>query len=190
MYVFAYGSLMNQKSLWQTLPEKEYAADAVLGGYRLATSKLSAKGFLFMNLIHASPESDVTGKLIEVGPREYEEIRMREQGPKWIYRLLKFLHLSDGYDAVEITSLDIFPTEYIDGLADGKIIAFIAPSHPYFREYRVLRSYLVTCLQGVKTDLRAKWLEKVELGGEIIEDMKNPLYGIKNKSITKTKVWN
>lgn len=172
-YVFVYGSLMSLKSLRRTLPEKNFAGPATVYGYRRATSKLSGSNILFMNLV-PSKGSSVKGKLVEVSGKELEEIRMREQGSLFVYKFLKFFGLQRGYKMVKIK--------------DTRIIIFIAPSHRHFKDYGVLRSYLDTCLDGVKKKERKKWLAETELGGFIIEDAKAPRYGVEDTNKTKTKI--
>lgn len=177
-YVFAYGSLMSERGLHATLPGKTFAGVATLKGYRRSTSKIS-RGLAFMNLEKDS-HSSVEGKVIEVNPEEFEAIRYREQGLTWMVWLFKLLRIYNGYYVVDLKQ---------PGFA-GLLIAFIAPPYPRYRDYRVLRSYLEVCLEGVEERKQRRWMAETKLGYEIIEDLDDPQYGAIDETVTKTPIWN
>lgn len=178
-HVFVYGSLMSQKSLWRTLPEKLPVERGMLIGYERIVSALTGSNYVYMNL-RQNPRKHVMGNIISVNEAEMKELIKREQGG-WLRHLYKFLRISSGYEMLDITTS-------VTRIGAHRVYTFIAPSHPYYREYRTTRSYLNTCLDGVPEQKRAQWLTDTLLPGEIVEDADAPLYGVVDTGITKTKI--
>jgi len=137
MYIFGFGSLMNQESLQRTLPGKSIEGWVVLKGYRRVFNKAGRRGHRYLNL-KPDPNYKVKGVLIRVTQDELEELKRREEG----------------YNLVNITS-------QIEkrGSEDSVIYAFIAPP---FGALKVRRKYLDTVLAAIPPEEREQWLKETD----------------------------
>ncbi len=147
-YLFAYGSLMNPKSLAHTLPGARDVRRAILKGYQ---RKMNAPfdGYAYLNIVPLAASS-VQGVLIAMTRSEIDLFSSREEG-------------------YAITDVTDFLTEPVDGRA----YAFIAPDIECV--LKVPRSYLSTCTAGMSEAERERWIKET-LMGEIEEDLEKPLY--------------
>lgn len=148
--VFAYGSLLNPKSLKKTLPGNRATQRAVLIGYQ---RKINApvSGYLYLNIVPRLGKK-VQGMLISVKARELEALKLRESG----------------YTCVDVTDRIEIPVK-------GVVYTFIASDKAY-PGLKVPRSYLVTCLSGKSESDKKLWLEETLIENEIEEDLTNPVY--------------
>lgn len=149
LYIFGYGSLMNPKSLEKTLPGERAVLSGTLMGYQ---RKINApvNGYLYMNLV-PNPKMTVRGVVVQVTSLELAQLKLREPG----------------YECVEIT-------KSMEKKPNGAVLTFIAPDKSY-PKLKVPRSYLLTCLMGVKEE-KEKWLQETMIQNEIEEDVQNPVY--------------
>lgn len=147
-YIFAYGSLMNPRSLAKTLPGERAVLRASVQGFRRKMS-VPFGGYAYLNLV---PEAGrvVEGILIPVTEAEFELFSSREEG----------------YDRVDVTPALKDP---IDGVA----YAFIAPDSD--ASLKVPRSYIETCTVGMTPEQKALWINETIMG-EVEEDLENPVY--------------
>lgn len=148
LYIFAYGSLMNPKSLAKTLPGQRDIKKATLRGFQRKMS-VPFSGYAYLNLI---PKSDhaVSGILVPVTGPEFDLFSSREEG----------------YGRIDIT-------KYLDQIPEGEVYAFIAPDSECC--LKVPRSYIETCTAGMSQLDKDVWI-KDTLMGEILEDLDNPVY--------------
>lgn len=145
IYVFGYGSLMNEESLQKTLPGKKITAWATLKGYRRAFNKAGRRGHRYLNL-KPDQNAQVKGVLIQVAEYELEELKKREEG----------------YNLVEIThQVEEMPSE------SAVIYAFIAPP---FSELKVSGKYLKTVLAAIPPQEQENWLKETDFEGAEIDD--------------------
>lgn len=149
LYVFGYGSLMNPKSLALTLPGKRRSSPATLKGYRRVCN-VPVNGYAYLNL-EEKENSTVVGTLIAIEPYELKALAVRERG----------------YDMVDVSG--VVPD------AQGLTYAFIAFTD-CDETIPVPRSYLNTCLSGVETIERKRYLQEMRIPGGIYEDLENPVY--------------
>lgn len=150
MFVFAYGSLLNPRSRQKTLPGERSVRKAVLCGYQ---RKINApvNGYLYLNIVPRKTKS-VEGKIISVTSLEIEILKLREPG----------------YACVNVT-------EKLESDVCGIVYAFIAPDVSY-RDLKIPRSYIETCLMGKSDSEREAWIQETIMENEIEEDMRNPIY--------------
>lgn len=150
IYVFAYGSLLNPKSLQKTLPGNQTTKHGILLGYQ---RKINApvNGYLYLNII-SQRDKKLSGMLINVTERELEVLKLREPG----------------YNCVDVS-------DRIEIRMKGIVYAFIAPDKAY-PDLKIPRSYLITCLSGKSESEKKLWLEETCIENEIEEDLINPVY--------------
>jgi len=148
MYLFAYGSLMNPRSVAKTLSGERVTQRATLRGYR---RKMNAPfdGYAYLNIV-PDTASSVSGVLIPMTEAELELFSSREEG----------------YEKVDVT-------EMLSSRTEGEALAFIAPDIEC--RFKVPRSYLMTCMSGVPETERAQWLAETIMN-DIEEDADNPIY--------------
>lgn len=149
-YVFAYGSLLNPKSLSKTLPGKRAAKWTKLLGYQ---RKINAPvgGYLYLNAVPRK-EKSIPGKIILITENELEALKLRESG----------------YACVDVT-------DNLEATVDGIVYSFLAPNEAY-PDLKIPRSYLSTCLVGKTKSERRAWLEETLIENEVFEDLANPVY--------------
>ncbi|HVU75567.1 MAG TPA: gamma-glutamylcyclotransferase family protein [Candidatus Paceibacterota bacterium] len=147
-YIFAYGSLMNPRSLAKTLPGERDVRRAIVHGYRRKMS-VPFDGYAYLNLIQDA-NCAVGGILIPVSEAEFELFSSREEG----------------YDRVDVTRA-------LERALDGVAYAFIAPDSD--SELKVPRSYIETCTAGMTDEEKKQWVEDTIMG-EIEEDLDDPVY--------------
>jgi len=149
-YIFGYGSLRNRRSLQKTLPGKRIEGHASLDGYQ---RKMNApvNGRLYLNLV---PNAGMTvrGVLIRVTDNELTTLREREVG----------------YICVNVTPR-------INRKLSGTVFTFIAPDRSY-PNMKVPQSYLDTCLDGLNSNAKKKWIQETVIENEIEDDTKKPMY--------------
>lgn len=149
MYVFAYGSLVNPKALPQTLPEDTPTRIATLNGYRRVFNKIArpkvGNPYLALN-IEEAPDCSIAGKVLILTDAEFDRVVTRE----------------GGYTKTDVTAK-------MQGEFDAPVHTFIASEqdHP---EVAVVYSYLLTCLDGVPSDERERWLSEIRGTGSPLED--------------------
>lgn len=148
--MFAYGSLLNPKSLKKTLSGNRVTEQAVLLGFQRKINA-SVSGYLYLNIVPQSGKK-VRGMLISLTAQELEVLKLREPG----------------YECVDVTDRIEIP-------AKGVTYTFIAPDKAY-PDLKVPRSYLVTCLSGKSESDKKLWLEETLIENEIEEDLANPVY--------------
>lgn len=148
--VFAYGSLLNPKSLKKTLSGNRVTEQASLLGFQ---RKINApvSGYLYLNIVPRSGKK-VQGMLISVNAQELEVLKLREPG----------------YGCVDVT-------KKIEIQGKGVVYTFIAPDKAY-PDLKIPRSYLTTCLDGKSASEKKLWLEETLFENEIEEDLTNPVY--------------
>lgn len=145
IYVFGFGSLMNQESLQRTLPGKPITGWAILKGYRRAFNKAGRRGHRYLNL-KPDPSSQVKGVLIQVTQDELEELKKREEG----------------YNLVEVTNqIEQKPSD------DAVMYTFIAPP---FHALKVSRRYLNTVLAAIPQEEQEQWLKETDFEGAEIDE--------------------
>lgn len=147
-YIFAYGSLMNPRSLARTLPGDRATRCATLKGYRRRMN-LPYNGYAYLNIV---PEdgSSVQGVLIPVNEMEFELFTSREEG----------------YERVDVT-------RQLEERPEGTAFAFIAPNAEC--GLKVPRSYIRTCTSEMTPEECEQWIAETVMG-EIEEDLDNPVY--------------
>lgn len=148
MYLLAYGSLMNPRSVAKTLPGERVTRRATLRGYR---RKMNAPfdGYAYLNIV-PGPNTNVNGVLISLSEKELALLSPREEG----------------YTLTDVT-------EHIDPAVDGMVVAFIAPDIEC--SLKVPRSYLMTCMSSIPELEREKWLAETVMWG-VEEDGHDPIY--------------
>ncbi len=146
-YIFAYGSLMNLKSLVQTSPTAEIIDSVKLKGYQRKANAIHHEFTdVAMNII-PNPSSSVTGLLVKVPEVDMPALKQRETG----------------YEMCDVTNL-IVPTP------TDRVYAFVAPDTDEYNGKQVSRSYLNLCLDGVPLDERELWLQETVIECDINED--------------------
>lgn len=148
MYIFAYGSLMNPRSLAKSLPGERVLRKTLLRGYR-RKANIEFDDYAYMNLVEEA-SAIVLGYLIPVDEAE----------------LLAFAEREEGYALTDVSA------RIADDTTD-RIVAFIAPDKPC--EKPVPRSYLMTCTSGMTETERATWIAETEILA-IEEDLASPIY--------------
>lgn len=148
IYIFAYGSLMNPRSLERTLPGARITRRALLRGYRRKMG-VPFDGYAYLNLVKDA-DSEVWGILIPVNQNEFELFSSREEG----------------YERVDVTAA-------LDTTVQGTAYAFIAPDSD--THLKVPRSYIETCTRGMTADEKKQWLDETIMTA-IEEDLENPVY--------------
>ncbi len=150
IYVFAYGSLLNPKSLQKTLSGNRTTKPMMLLGFQRKINAL-VNGYLYLNIVPRSGKW-VPGMLIAVTKEELEVLKLREAG----------------YDCVDVTDRIEIPVK-------GIVYAFIAPDTAS-PDLKIPRSYLLTCLSGKSEVEKKLWLEETLIENEIEEDLDHPVY--------------
>lgn len=148
IYIFAYGSLMNPRSLEKTLPGDRATRHANLRGYRRKAS-IPFGGYAYLNLVEDN-DHEVSGLLIPINEAEFSLFSSREEG----------------YDRVDVT-------DKLKEKLDGKAYAFIAPDSN--SNLKVPRSYIETCTVGMTSVEKEAWIRETIMKG-IEEDLDNPVY--------------
>jgi len=144
IYVFGFGSLMNEESLRATLPGKKIFSWATLQGYKRAFNK-AGRTHRYLN-IKPNRNSSIRGVLIRVTLKEFEELKRREYG----------------YTPTDITdSIDLqLPVHAI-------VYTFVAPD---FRDLKISRKYLNTVLDALPLKEQKKWLKETDFEGAEIDE--------------------
>jgi len=150
IYIFGYGSLMNQGSLQKTLPGATIEKRAALLGYQRKFN-FAAGNYVYLNIIPAR-NRQVDGVLIRVTEKMLKKLKQREKG----------------YVCKDVT-------EQIAKPVDGKIFVFRAPDRTCANK-KILKSYLETCLRGVPKIKKKKWTQETIMSAAIENDLANPKY--------------
>ncbi len=148
--VFGYGSLMNARSVHETLPRVHYLSRATLSGYQRKMNA-SCDGFLYLNIV-PHEGALVEGVVLLVDEADMEELRLREEG----------------YAAVDVTA-SLLPAQ------NECVVAFIAPDVSY-PKLTILKSYLDICTEGMSEQERAVWLADTIIENPVLDDAGDPLY--------------
>jgi len=148
VYLFAYGSLMNPRSLARTLPGARATKNMTLTGYRRKMN-VAVAGNAYLNIVSDS-SSTVTGVLIPLSLKEFSLFSSREEG----------------YAQTTVT-------EHLSEPIEGTVFAFIAPDVAC--DLKVPLSYILTCTAGMTAAQRRTWLDETILG-EIEDDVALPVY--------------
>lgn len=104
LYVFGYGSLMNEKSLKKTLPEASLSQRVELKGYRRTFNK-QGRNYRYLNIMPDS-KKHIRGTLIQINEQELATLKERERG----------------YNLIDVTNL-ITPKP-----AQSRVMTFVAPA--------------------------------------------------------------
>lgn len=150
IYIFGFGSLMNEESLQKTLPGKKITAWATLKGYRRAFNKAGRSGHRYLN-IKEEPNSKVEGVLVKVTQKEFEKLKKREQG----------------YNAIDVT-------DQLESNPPGNITVYaFAAAASALGGLKVSRKYLDTVLAALPSEKQAQWIQETDFeGAEIDEEEK------------------
>lgn len=150
MYIFGYGSLMNQNSLQKTLPQKTSTRYGTLLGFKRCFTVL-IDNYLYLSL-KTAPKSLVLGVLIPINKKELAILKRRETG----------------YRCVNVT-------KKIKEKVNGEVFTFIGPA-VFCPDFSILKSYIQTCLKNAPSDVLTNWQEQTIIGNPIVNDLKNPKY--------------
>lgn len=154
MYIFGYGSLMNQKSLQKTLPGRTIKQWAVLRGYRRCFSILIG-GYLYLSLERCAPAQTV-GALIKITKKDLTELKKREKG----------------YRCVNVS-------RKISNAKFKNIYTFIGRSD-WRPGYYIPQSYIATCLKYAPKIVKNNWQQTTVIKNSIKNDLKKPKYANAN----------
>ncbi len=150
--LFAYGSLVNEKSRKQTLKNSNPVAEnVILDGYVRKMNAPYLDGYLYLNLV-PSIGSSVEGVIINIGDEDAVALAKREEGSK----------------LVDVTS----------GLSKNfgqKVFAYMQADKKY-TNMPIMQSYINTCLKSVPKERRKKWLDETVIENEVVNDTEGPLY--------------
>lgn len=119
MYVFGYGSLMNEKSLQKTILGKKIFCKAMLKGYRRIFD-MPKRGKLYLNIIECK-KCNVNGVLIHLSRVEFNLLQAREYG----YTPINMQHA-------------VYPN------IGSPVYVFIGP-HAIYPNHTILQSYIDVC---------------------------------------------
>ena len=143
IFVFGYGTLLNEESLQDTLPGKEHSGWANLRGYKRVFNKAS-NTHAYINIREESG-SVVRGVLVEVSPSELALLAQRESG----------------YVLVDVTRhTDPHPE-------NAQVFAFIAPG---MESLPVRGSFLRRVLKGVPKGERDQWIAETDFQGRKVDE--------------------
>lgn len=153
MKIFSYGSLVNEESLRQTSENAKMLGPATLCGHQRKFNAMSdAFPDVALNVIPCDG-SEVQGVVIDFPEEEMDALRRRETG----------------YELVDVTHL-------VKPQYTSKVYCFIAPNISDYRDKKIYRSYLNTCLAAYSIEEQKEWLEETIIDCEILEDTDNPQY--------------
>jgi len=157
VFVFGYGSLMSEKGLQKTLPQKRATRWTTLSGWKAIFNKVGQPKYdgepvhLYLNIIPIPDEKGtVRGVLIQVNPKELELLKARELG----------------YDLVDVTRQIYRPP------TDSCVLTFVAPHDTKLPKNRLFirKSYLNRCLADMSPGQQKQWLKETDLQGAEIEE--------------------
>jgi gamma-glutamylcyclotransferase (GGCT)/AIG2-like uncharacterized protein YtfP len=150
--IFAYGSLMNPRSLHKVVPGERAFTPATLRNYRRKCNAADeGRPYLAMNIVFAEGYS-VEGYVLDFYEHEFSAILERERG----YAQVNVAHLLTQKSKVSV-------------------YAFVAPDKPQTTGI-VPRSYLLTCMMGIPREKRENWLADTLIECDILEDLDTPVY--------------
>lgn len=150
MYVFAYGSLMNPKSLALTLPGERKTIPARLNGYKRRIN-VPYGDYLYLNIVPRA-DSFVDGVLFELDETELQLLLPRESASRCADVSAEF-----------------------ESYVPGPVYAFIAPDIEY-PGLKIAQSYIHTCLSALPKDIRDAWLADTIIENEVVDDLGAPIY--------------
>lgn len=145
LYVFGYGSLINEKSLRKTLHGASISQWAELKGYRRVFNK-QGRNYRYLNIVPDSKRY-VRGALIQIDEQELDILKERERG----------------YHIVDVTNI-VTPKP-----AQSRVIAFVAPvSHK--TNLPISRRYLNTIKEALSPKEWEHWLKETDFCGADVAD--------------------
>ncbi len=153
VYVFGYGSLMNDQSRARTVEENDLHKGVVLDGYQRKMNAVCENiPAVALNIV-PNIDMSVEGVVFGVTEEGMQALKDRE----------------DGYSIVDVSdSLSI--------KLESPVYTFIAPDVSEYKDKKMYLSYLNVCLEGVDSQKREKWIKDTIFECETLDDTDNPLY--------------
>jgi cation transport regulator ChaC len=147
IFIFGYGSLLNEQSRKKTFSERRAFEDVVLKGYqRKLNASCDQWPAVAMNIVPNNNHA-ITGVVVEVPLVDFPKLLERESG----------------YDQVEVTA------KIVNVKFEVPVFTFIAPDI-HHGDKKAYQTYLDTCLGGVPTDTHDRWLAETIIECDIIDD--------------------